>query len=244
MPATHVYSLNGCGGSNHLEAEESGDGESTPSQRIRIVIADDHTVVRTGFRLLLDRECDFEVVAEVGDVESARSAVRGHHPHILVLDLNMPGHSSLGAIPIIREESPDTQIVVLTMRQKPASAREALVAGALGYVLKNAARGEFAEAVRWAAAGTPYVSRSMAALLESEPPESPDDLSNRELGVLRLIALGHTNAEIAEQLYRPARTVETDRLNIQQKLTLFSCTELVEYALEHRLIGDGADIEC
>ena len=104
---------------------------------IRIVLADDHAVVRSGLRMLLDSEGDFEVVAEASDVEGAARYVRGHHPKVLVLDLNMPGGSSLEAIPEIRQESPDTQIVVLTMQQEPAS--RTWSAGALGYVLKEAA---------------------------------------------------------------------------------------------------------
>src|SRR5271165_3619471 len=114
-------------------------------ETIRIVLADDHAVVRSGLRLLLDNEPDFEVVAEASDVAGASRYVRGHHPAVLVLDLNMPGGSSLEAIPAIREESPDTQIVVLTMQQEPAFARQALGSGALGYVLKEAADAEIAE---------------------------------------------------------------------------------------------------
>jgi two-component system, NarL family, response regulator NreC len=118
-----------------------GEGSEAVSsvEPIRIVLADDHAVVRSGLRMLLDNESDFEVVAEASDMDSARRYVRGHHPMVLVLDLNMPGGSSLEAIPVIRGESPDTQVVVLTMQKEPAFAREALGAGALGYVLKEAA---------------------------------------------------------------------------------------------------------
>jgi two-component system response regulator NreC len=187
---------------------------------IRIVLADDHAVVRAGLRLLLDNESDFEVVAEASDVDSARRYVRGHHPLVLVLDLNMPGGSSLEAIPVLREESPETQIVVLTMQQEPAFAREALGAGAIGYVLKEAADDE------------------LGARIASEPPPGPpDDLSEREVDVLRLIALGHTNAEIAQQLFLSVRTVETHRSHIQQKLGLSTRADLVGYALERGLIA-------
>jgi two-component system response regulator NreC len=135
--------------------DESG-GERAGEQTIRIVLADDHEVVRTGLRMLLDSQPDFEVVAEASDTESARRYVLGHHPKVLVLDLNMPGGSSLEAIPAMREEFPDTQIVVLTMQKEPAFAREALSAGALGYVLKEAAHAELVEAVRRAAVGESY----------------------------------------------------------------------------------------
>jgi two-component system response regulator NreC len=158
-----------------------------------------------------------------------------------VLDLNMPGGSSLEAIPLIRAESPDTHIVVLTMQQEPAFARKALAAGALGYVLKEAAGDELVEAVRRAAVGESYLNPRLGARMASEPPAGPpDDLSNREVDVLRLIALGHTNAEIAEQLYLSVRTVETHRSHLQQKLRLSTRAELVGYALERGLIRTGA----
>jgi two-component system response regulator NreC len=156
-----------------------------------------------------------------------------------VLDLNMPGGSSLEAIPAIREEFPKTQIVVLTMQQEPAFARRALAAGALGYVLKEAADEELVQAVRSAAAGEHYLNPRLGARIAAEPPPGPpDDLSEREAEVLRLIALGHTNAEVAEQLYLSVRTVETHRARIQQKLRLSSRAELVRYALDRGLL-DG-----
>jgi two-component system response regulator NreC len=164
--------------------------------------------------------------------------VRGRHPRVLVLDLNMPDGSSLEAIPTIRKESPETQIVVLTMQQEPAFAREALGSGALGYVLKEAADDELIEAVRRAAAGESYLNPRLGARIASEPPPGPpDDLSKREVEVLGLIALGHTNAEIAEQLHLSMRTVETHRSHIQQKLLLSTRAELVSYALEHGLFN-------
>jgi two-component system response regulator NreC len=214
------------------------DEDGSPKRTIRIVLADDHPVVRSGLRLLLDGEADFEVVAEAGDLDSARRYVRGHHPDVLVLDLNMPGGSSLEAIPEIRAEAPSTQIVVLTMQQEPAFARHALSAGAIGYVLKEAADDELMEAMRRAAAGESYLNPRLGARLASEPPAGlPDALSEREVDVLRLIALGHTNAEIAEQLYLSVRTIETHRAHIQQKLSLTSRAELVGYALRRGLIN-------
>jgi len=209
-----------------------------PQETIRIVLADDHAVVRSGLRMLLDSERDFEVVAEADDVDGARRYVRGHHPAVLVLDLNMPGGSSLEAIPIIRDEAPETQIVILTMQDEPAFARHALSAGAIGYVLKEAADDELVEAIRRAAAGERYLNPRLGARLAAEPPAGPpDDLSEREVDVLRLIALGHTNAEIAEKLYLSVRTVETHRAHIQQKLRLTTRAELVQYALQRSLIS-------
>jgi two-component system response regulator NreC len=204
-----------------------------------IVLADDHAVVRSGLRLLLESEADFQVVAEAGDVESATRYVRGHRPSVLVLDLSMPGESSLLAIPELCEKFPDTRIVVLTMQDEPAFAREALRAGALGYVLKEAADSELVDAVRRAAKGETYLNPGLGARLAAEPPPPagpPDDLTDREVEVLRLIALGHTNSEIAEQLYLSIRTVESHRSHIQQKLRLSTRAELVRYALDHKLV--------
>ncbi|MDQ5835083.1 MAG: response regulator transcription factor [Actinomycetota bacterium] len=209
---------------------------------IRIVLADDHRVVRSGLGLLLEAEDAIEVLAEVGDVDSALRAVLGHKPDVLVLDLNMPGtQTSLEAIPLVRERSTQTATVVLTMQEDPEYARRALRAGALGYVLKEAADTELVEAVRRAADGRSYLNPSLGARLAATPEQAagpPDDLSGRELEVLRLIALGNTNAEIGEQLYLSVRTVETHRAHVQQKLGRSSRAELVRYALEHGLLDE------
>jgi two-component system response regulator NreC len=145
------------------EAKRAGSGS------IRIVLADAHPVVRRGLRLLLEDEEGFEVAAEAGDVDEARRLVRGMHPDVLVLDLNMPGGSSLEAIPELREEFPATQVVVLTIQPEPAHAREAIAAGALGHVLKQAAAGELGKAVRMAAAGQTYLNPRLGARLAAHP---------------------------------------------------------------------------
>ncbi len=218
-------------------SDRSNPADAAPGRTIRVVIADDHSVVRRGLRQVLDADGGFDVVAEASDLDSARRYVRGHHPDVLVLDLNMPGGSSLEGIPEIRAECPETQIVVLTMQDEPAYARHALGAGALGYVLKEAAEAELVEAIRRAAAGDTYLNPRLGARVAAEPPPGqPDGLSEREVEVLRLIALGHTNGEIAEQLYLSVRTVETHRAHIQQKLRLGTRSELVRYALDHGLI--------
>jgi two-component system response regulator NreC len=217
-----------------------GADEAPTGGTIRVVIADDHAVVRRGLRQVLDAQDGFEVVAEASDLADARRYVRGHHPDVLILDLNLPEGLSLGAIPDIRAENPETQIVVLTMQNEPAYAREALSAGALGYVLKEAAESELVEAVQRAAAGDTYLNPRLGARVAAEPlPGPPDGLSEREVEVLRMIALGHTNSEIADELYLSVRTVETHRAHIQQKLRLGSRSELVRYALDHKLIQAG-----
>jgi two-component system response regulator NreC len=213
--------------------------ERADRDQITVVIADDHTVVRQGLRLLIDNEDGLQVVAEAGNVPDAERLTRAHRPSVLVLDLNMPGGSSLEAIPRLREHAPDTAIVVLTMQDDPAFARQALRSGALGFVLKEAADEELLEAIRLAAAGDTYLNPRLGARLAAQPPEPagpPDDLTDREVEVLRLIALGHTNAEMAQQLFLSTRTIETHRAHIQQKLRRTSRAELVRYALEHGLV--------
>ena len=213
-----------------------GNSQTGP---VTIVIADDHQVVRAGLRLLLEAEDDFEVVAEAGDVATTERRVAAYHPQVLILDLNMPGESSLPAIPRLRDTASDTQIVVLTMQNDPAFAREALRAGATGYVLKEAADTELVQAIRLAADGRTYLNPELGARLAAEPSTPsgpPDDLSARELEVLRLIALGHTNGEIAQTLFLSVRTVESHRAHIQQKTRRTTRAELVAYAREHDLL--------
>jgi two-component system response regulator NreC len=204
---------------------------------ITVVIADDHAVVRKGLRLLIDAEPGLRVVAEAGNVGDATRLTRAHRPAVLVLDLNMPGGSSLEAIPDLSATS--TAVVVLTMQDDPSFARQALQAGAAGFVLKEAADDELIQAIRLAAAGDTYLHPRLGAKLAAQPPAPagpPDDLTEREVEVLRLIALGHTNTEIAGQLYLSTRTVETHRAHIQQKLRRTTRADLVRYALEHDLV--------
>ena len=210
-------------------AKQNGGGTS-------VVLADDHVVVRSALKLLLEAEADIDVVAEAGTAAEAVRYCLGHKPDVLVLDLNMPGEPGLQAIPKIKEASPDTRIVVLTMQDDPAFAREAMQAGVLGYVLKEAADDELVHAIRMAAGGRTYLQPELGARLASEPAAIGNELSERELEILRLIALGHTNAEIAEMLYLSVRTVESHRAHIQQKLHMTKRSELVRYALERGLL--------
>jgi two-component system response regulator NreC len=210
-------------------------------QDITVVLADDHAVVRKGLRLLLEAEPGMHVLAEAGTVPDAVRMAKAHRPSVLVLDLNMPGGSSLEAIPTIVEQTDSTAIVVLTMQNDPSFARQALQAGALGFVLKEAADDELLGAIRLAAEGETYLNPRLGARLAAQPDVPvgpPDDLSDRELEVLKLIALGHTNAEIGEQLFLSVRTVESHRSHIQQKTGQSSRAELAQYALAHHIIGD------
>ena len=198
-------------------------------------------IVRRALRALLEADAEFEVVAEAGDAEEAVRKVLAYKPAVIVLDLSMPGGSSLTSIPRMLEASPNTAVVVLTMEDEPRFAREALQAGALGFVLKEAADTELVEAVRAAMRGLRYLNPQLGGLIAATPDNPtgpPDGLSDRELEVLKLVALGHTNTEISEQLYLSVRTVESHRAHIQQKTGQTTRAELVAYVREHGLFGE------
>jgi two-component system response regulator NreC len=213
------------------------ESDSEPSD-INVIVADDHAFVRRSLRILLEGEPGFRVIAEASDVPAAIRYVHGHAPHVLIMDLAMPNGSSLDAIRRLNTQAPGTEIVVLTMDDDPAFAQAALDAGAIGYVLKQHADAELPDAVRRAAAGERYVSSRLAMRLESmSSSRRDDDLTLRELEVLRLVALGHTSREIARRLHVSVRTVETHRRRLHRKLGLRTRAELVDYALRHGLLG-------
>jgi two-component system response regulator NreC len=201
------------------------DVEPSDGRSIRVVLADDHASMRRSLRLLLENEEGVEVIAEAGDLSSVVRHVHGHQPHVLVLDLGMSNGSSIETIGRLRERVRDTQIVVLTMDEDPVLAQRALSAGAVGFVLKDRADTELPEAVRAAARREEYISSRIATRLRAlQRSLTEDKLSAREIEVLRLIALGHTSAEITRKLHLSPRTVETHRGRIHQKLG-FSRTE-------------------
>ncbi|MGZ4168763.1 MAG: response regulator [Solirubrobacteraceae bacterium] len=229
--------------SSTMSSPDSSPGRAAseaPAQKpVSIVLADDHQVVRSGLKVLLESDGRFEVLGEAGDVAGTFEQVRARRPRVLVLDLNMGGESSLEEIPRLRAEVPETEIVVLTMQEDPAFARAALRAGAIGYVLKDAADSELMNAVLMATEGRTYLNPELGARLAAQPPEGdarPDNLSPREVEVLKLIALGHTNAEIAATLFLSVRTVESHRAHIQQKVGLTTRAELVGYARDRGLL--------
>jgi len=208
---------------------------------VRVLIVDDHAVVRSGLRLLLDAESDLEVVGEAGSAREAVFEARTANPDVILLDVVMPDQSGLEAIPTLLHEHPETKILVLSMQDDPRYVREAFGAGATGYVLKEAADAEVVAAIREVAGGGRYVHPALGArLVAAETAEArraeADPLSDREREVLRLLALGHTNQEISTQLYISVRTAETHRAHIMQKLRLSSRAELVRYALEQGLM--------
>jgi two-component system, NarL family, response regulator NreC len=222
----------------HLAPSPAGTGAVVyAASPIRVVLADDHALMRRSMRMLLDGEEGVEVIAEACDLATVVRHVHSHQPHVLVLDLGMPGGSSIETIGKLRERVPDTQIVVVTMDDSPVFAQRALATGALGFVLKDLADSELPQAVRAAAGGQEYVSPRVAARLGAlHQALTGDKLTSREVEVLRLIALGHTSIEIARKLHLSPRTVETHRARIHRKLGLTTRAELVRYALGRGLL--------
>jgi two-component system response regulator NreC len=227
--------------SAHLRLASSSTSDQAPRAEaipIKVVLADDHALVRRSLRLLLEGEDGVDVVAEAADLTTVARHLKGHVPRVLVLDLQIPGGSSIEAIRRLRERAPGTEIVVVTMERSPAFAQRALDEGAVGFVLKERADTELPVAVRLAARGEEYVSPHVAAVLDAlRRAVTGDGLSARETEVLRLIVLGHTSAEIAAKLHLSRRTVETHRARIHRKLGLASRAELVHFALRRHLIG-------
>jgi two-component system, NarL family, response regulator NreC len=209
--------------------------EEAESGKVTVVLADDHVIVRDGIRMVLESEPGIQVVAEAGTAEDAVRYVLGHKPSILVLDLNMPGESSLEAIPRILESSPGTKVIVLTMQSEPAFVRSALQAGASGYVVKHAAAKELVDAISTSLAGDTYLNPTLGAKLAAAPNSGgpPDELTPREVEVLTLLAQGYMNPEVAGQLVLSVRTVETHRANIQRKTGVSSRAELISYAKQN-----------
>ncbi len=200
-------------------------------------------MVRSGLKLVLEADEGIEPVGEAGSARDAIFEARALKPDVILLDVVMPDRSGLDIIPTLLHENPDTKILVLSMQDDPRYVREAFDVGASGYVLKEAADSEVVAAVREVAGGGRYVDPELGArLVAAESAErkraEEDPLSEREGEVLRLLALGHTNQEIAKQLFISVRTAETHRAHIMQKLRLSSRAELVRYALDRGLLED------
>jgi DNA-binding NarL/FixJ family response regulator len=209
---------------------------------IRIVLCDDHAVVRAGLRRLLEDEPGFDVVGEAATAEDAIRLVGTTRPDVVLMDLSLPGDDGISATRCIRAEHPRTHVLVLTMHDDVAYLREAFAAGAAGYVVKKAADVELVAALRTVASGDTYVHPNLgAALLNHKAAQSAvggrfPELSPRELEVLRLLAVGFTNPEMAEKLGLSVRTIETHRANVQQKLGLRSRAELARLARDSGLV--------
>jgi two-component system response regulator NreC len=208
---------------------------------IRVLIVDDHAVVRAGLAMLVNAADDLEAVGEAGSARDAILEARSTKPDVVLMDVMMPNESGIDVIPNVLRERPEAKVLILSMQDDPRYVREAFEAGASGYVLKEAADAELVAAIRDVAAGGQYVHPELGArLVAAETAErrraEDDPLSDREREVLRLLALGHTNQEIAKELYISVRTAETHRAHIMQKLRLSSRAELVRYALSEGLL--------
>jgi two-component system, NarL family, response regulator NreC len=213
---------------------------------VRVLIVDDHAVVRAGLAMLVDAEEDLETVGEAGNARDAIFEARSSKPDVVLMDVMMPEQSGIEALPQLLREHPGTKVLILSMQDDPRYVRKAFEAGASGYVLKEAADAEVVAAIREVAGGGRYVhpelgARLVAAESEERRRAEDDPLSEREREVLRLLALGHTNQEIAKQLYISVRTAETHRAHIMQKLRLSSRAELVRYALGQGLLDEPAE---
>lgn len=211
----------------------------------RILIADDHGILRAGLRALLNEETDYEVVGEAATSDEALRAALDLNPGFILMDLSMPGVGGIEVTRQLKEKLPDTKVLILTVHEDATLLREAMKAGAAGYVVKRAVESELIEAIETARRGDLYVHPSMTRALLSEERPSPapsrrgdsEALTNREVDVLRLIARGYTNRQIADDLFLSIRTVESHRANILQKLELSSRADLVRWAVEHKLTG-------
>ena len=213
------------------------------SEPIRVALCDDHGIVRAGLRRILDDEGDIVVVGEAADAEEAVAVARTQRPDVFVMDLGLPGANGIEATRRVRDASPATKVLVLTVHDDVAYLRRAFEAGARGYLVKDAADVELVLDVRHVAAGDEYVHPSLGAALLAPPAAAPHpagpggELSDRELEVLRLVALGHTNAEIAGELYVSVRTVETHRAHLQHKLGVKARADLVRVARHLGVLG-------
>jgi two-component system, NarL family, response regulator NreC len=216
---------------------------ATPDgDELRILLVDDHAVVRSALRHVLDGEADVRVVAEAASGDRAVAEARRHQPDVIVMDLQMPTGDAVDHMPAVLRAAPQARILVLSMRDEPATVRSAFAAGASGYVLKEAADTELVNAVRAVASGQQYVQAALGARLlaarSSPDAKRPDGLSEREREVARLLALGHANAEIAKILWISPRTAETHRSHVMRKLGLSTRAELVQYAIRTRLLDE------
>lgn len=210
-------------------------------RQITVALADDHNVIRAGLRSMLEAEPGLRVIGEAADAESTAKLAHDRRPNVLVLDLQMPGAEPAADIASLRESVPDMAIVVLTMHSDPRKARNLLRAGAAGFVLKQAAERNLTEAIRVAVEGGSYIDPELGGALAKLEADPLDGLSARELDLLRLLALGHTNREIGERLFLSVRAIEVNRAKLMEKLGIESRPDLVRFAIAHGVIETGSD---
>jgi DNA-binding NarL/FixJ family response regulator len=216
-------------------------------KKIRIVLADDHTLIRSGIKMLLSAAPDISIVGEASNGEEAIQCTRQLKPDVIVIDLSMPKMSGIDAVKIIRKKFPETKVLVLTMHEKEEYVMQIFKAGASGYVVKTAGREELTGAIRAVANGERYFSARVSEVLvegytrraegKEQPPDEKDiPLTRREKEILVLVAEGLTNQEIGKKLFISHRTVDTHRTNIMQKLDIHDVANLVRYAVRHGIV--------
>ncbi len=216
------------------------------TQKIRVMIADDHAILRAGLRMLISAQADMEVVSEAADGEKAVCTARDTKPDVALLDLTMPRVGGMKAIEAMARECPEVRVLVLTMHDDPAYLRSALAAGACGYLLKRAVDAELIAAIRAVHRGGVFVDPRLANVLVQDvvakgsakagAKQPVNILSQRELQVLRLVARGYTSAEIAKQVFIGVKTIETYRARFAEKLGLRTRSEIVRFAVQMGLL--------
>jgi two-component system response regulator NreC len=206
---------------------------------ITVLLADDHNVIRTGLRALLEGEPGLRVIGEAADAAATAKLVADRRPDVLVLDLQMPGAETGPDLGALRESSPTTAIAILTVRSDPRVARELLRAGASAYVLKQSAERKLSEAIRVAADGGSYIDPELGGEVAKLGPDPLEALGERERELLRLVALGYTNREIGERVFLSVRAIEVNRAKLMEKLGLETRPDLVRFAIEHGIVDAG-----
>jgi DNA-binding NarL/FixJ family response regulator len=205
---------------------------------IRVLVTDDHTILRTGVAALLEREDDMTAVGEAATADQAVIKARALQPDVILLDVVMPRKSGFDALPELQQAAPEARVIMLSMQTNPTAMRQALVSGAAGYLSKQSSNTDLLDAIRRVAAGSRYVDPELGGdLVVSDAAAFAEPITERERDVLFPLALGYTNQEIAAMLFISVRTVETHRAHIMQKLDLKTRSELVLYALANGLIG-------
>ncbi|HEX2351034.1 MAG TPA: response regulator transcription factor [Ktedonobacterales bacterium] len=224
-----------------------GDAEQTAPQKIRVLLADDHTILRAGLRMMLDAQPDIEVVGEASDGRQALAEAQRLQPDVVLMDITMPEMNGIEATRQVKRTLDSTRVLILTMHENEEYLFQVLRAGASGYILKEAASTELISAIRIVWAGRFYMSPSAQSMMvgdylqrvrSGEERDSYSALTEREREILKLVAEGHTNNQIAERLFISPKTVDTHRTHIMDKLNLHSRAELVKYAMRRGLLED------
>ncbi len=230
---------------NHLMNDQHPPRPLAPGEKIRVLLVDDHTILRAGLRMMLNAQADIEVVGEASDGEQGRDEAKRLHPHVALMDISMPNMNGIEATRQIKKALPEVRVLVLTMHENEGYLFQCLRAGASGYILKEAADTELLSAIRIVQSGRIYLSPAAQSMMvgdylqrvrAGEERDSYNDLTEREREILKLVAEGYTNNQIAEKLVISPKTVDTHRTHVMDKLNLHSRAELVKFAMRRGLL--------